>query len=257
MTIFDIQKHLKALGHDPGPIDGVWGSRTRAALLSLLYVLRAIAVPGAASWNVARQRMAAEQAIMAASGFDTGPIDGLDGPRTQAARAQFQSQCDHGLDEAAASAHSEIRQGRARYLVREIVIHTSATRPDWMGNNSLREQVEEIRVWHRARGWRDIGYHWIIGRDGSMLPGRPETEVGAHVQGHNSGTIGICLIGGFGSATTDRFSDHFTARQGITLEQQIQAISMRTPITRVSGHNEYAAKACPGFNVTRWLEGDQ
>lgn len=257
MNIFDIQQNLRALGHDPGPIDGVWGAQTRAALFSLLYVLRAVAVPGAARWNVARLRLAAEQAILAANGFDPGPIDGLDGPRTQAARAQFTASPDHQLQEAAASASGVIRQGSAGHPVREIIIHCAATRPEWMGNHSLRDQVAEIRNWHRARGWRDIGYHWIIGRDGSMLPGRPETEVGAHVAGRNSGTIGICLIGGFGSATTDRFSDHFTGRQGITLEQQIQAISMRTPITRVSGHNEYAAKACPGFTVTRWLEGYQ
>jgi len=254
MNIFDIQGHLKALGHDPGPIDGVWGAQTRAALLSLLYILRAIALPGAASWPVSRQRIAAEQAIMAASGFETGPIDGLDGPLTAAARAQFEARTRPRI-EGAASAPTGIRQGSAGHLVREIIIHCAATRPEWMGNQTLREQVEEIRNWHRARGWRDIGYHWIIGRDGSMLAGRPETEVGAHVQGHNSGTIGICLIGGFGSATTDRFSDHFTAAQGVTLEAQIQAISMRTPIERVSGHNEYAAKACPGFDVTRWLEG--
>lgn len=257
MNIFDIQKHLKALGHDPGPIDGVWGSRTRAALFSLLYVLRAIAMPGAASWNVARLRLAAEQAILAANGFDPGPIDGLDGPRTQAARQQFTARPDARLAEAATSASGVIRQGAKGYSVGEIIIHCAATRPNWMDRQPLREQIAEIRAWHRERGWRDIGYHWIIGRDGSMLPGRPETEIGAHVAGRNSGTIGICLIGGFGSATTDRFSDHFTAQQGITLEQQIQAISMRTPITRISGHNEYAAKACPGFNVTRWLEGYQ
>ncbi len=255
MNIFDIQKHLKALGHDPGPLDGIWGSRTRAALFSLLYVLRAVSVAGAASWTVARLKVAAEQAIMAAQGFDPGPVDGLDGPRTQAARTQFAARPDHDLDEAVKSSGGVIYQGSARHPVREIIIHCAATRPDWMQGRPLRDQVAEIRRWHRANGWRDIGYHWIIGRDGSMLPGRPETEIGAHTVGHNSGTIGICLIGGFGSATTDRFSDHFTARQGITLEQQLQAISMRTPITRVSGHNEYAAKACPGFNVTRWLEG--
>ena len=255
MNIFDIQNHLKALGHDPGPLDGIWGSRTSAALFSLLYVLRAVSEAGASSWSVSRLKVAAEQAIMASHGSDPGPVDGLDGPRTQAARVQFAARPDHSLDEAAKWAGGVIYQGSARHAVREIIIHCAATRPEWMQGRPLRDQVEEIRRWHRANGWRDIGYHWIIGRDGSMLAGRPETEIGAHTVGRNAGTIGICLIGGFGSATTDLFYDHFTARQGITLEQQLQAISMRTPITRVSGHNEYAAKACPGFNVTRWLEG--
>ena len=79
--------------------------------------------------------------------------------------------------------------------------------------------------------------------------------IGAHVIGRNQGTIGICLIGGFGSAETDRAEQHFSARQLITLRQQIQGISMRTQISIISGHNQYAAKACPGFHVPTWFKG--
>lgn len=149
---------------------------------------------------------------------------------------------------------SLILQGSARVPVTGIVVHCSATRRDWMAEAGLAAKKAEIRRWHMEdNGWSDIGYHWIIDRDGAMLAGRPERVIGAHVAGHNSGTIGICLIGGHGSAETDAFADHFTPAQDRQLRQLILGISMRTRITRVSGHNEWAAKACPGFNVPQWL----
>ena len=149
-----------------------------------------------------------------------------------------------------------IRQGSAAHPVHEITVHCSATRADWMAGRPLVEKVAEIRSWHRAKGWRDIGYHWVIDRDGKVLPGRPEAVIGAHTIGHNSGTIGICLLGGYGSAETDPFTANYTAQQDITLRQMIDAIGSRTVIERVSGHNQYAAKACPGFNVPKWFEGN-
>lgn len=67
------------------------------------------------------------------------------------------------------------------------------------------------RPWHQGNGWRDIGYHWIIDRDGTLAPGRTDTEMGAHVAGRTSGTPGICLPGGHGSPET---SLHPRARCG-------------------------------------------
>lgn len=145
----------------------------------------------------------------------------------------------------------------------EIVVHCSATRPEWMSGHGLKEQVEEITRWHvDDRGWLDIGYHELIGRDGDMMVGRdldddgdPWEHQGAGVKGHNVTTIHICLIGGHGSAEFDEFSDHFTAAQEDKLRERIALLKQRFPtIKKVSGHNQYAAKACPGFNVPRWLE---
>lgn len=146
-----------------------------------------------------------------------------------------------------------ILQGKNRVLVEEIIIHTSATRPLWMSGSTLAAKVAEIRSWHRANGWNDIGYHWIIDRDGAYMVGRAETTVGAHTIGKNTGTIGVCLLGGHGSAETDQFFDNYTFEQQEALLLLIEAIRSRTPIKKVSGHNEYAAKACPGFSVPRWL----
>lgn len=148
-----------------------------------------------------------------------------------------------------------IYQGSARHPVREIIIHCAATRPEWMQGRPLAEKVAEIRRWHvRENGWRDIGYHWIIDRDGSIAPGRPETVIGAHVAGRNSGTIGICLLGGLGSRETDQFDQHFTPAQARTLRALIADIRGRTDIQRITGHNDHTrAKACPGFKVAAWL----
>lgn len=133
--------------------------------------------------------------------------------------------------------------------VTEIILHASATRPDWMAGQSLAAKVEEIRRWHKANDWRDIGYHYIIDRDGKWAAGRPENVVGAHVKGRNTGTIGICLLGGFGGSADDTFDDHFTPQQRATAWKLIRAIAGRTDIRRVSGHNQYAVKACPCFRA--------
>ncbi len=189
-------------------------------------------------------------------GFAPGAIDGVFGERTRAATQAWLSV--DGAPTASALApetRAQMFQGKARYLITEIAIHCSATRPDWMGNATLAEQRAEIRRWHmQDRGWRDIGYHWLIGRDGSVMAGRAETEIGAGIIGHNNGVIHICLIGGADSAETDRFAVNFTGRQEITARQLLQAVSSRTGIRRISGHNEWAAKACPGFNVPSWLK---
>lgn len=143
-----------------------------------------------------------------------------------------------------------IYQGTARYPVNEIILHCADTRPDWMAGRPLPEKVAEIRRWHvQERGWRDIGYHWVVDRDGAVAHGRPETEIGAHVEGHNRGTIGICLLGGYGSSADDPFAKNFTVAQASAIKQLIAEINRRTAIRKISGHNDYAAKACPGFRV--------
>lgn len=139
----------------------------------------------------------------------------------------------------------EIRQPGG--VVDTIWVHCSATRPQWMAGYPVADKVEEIRRWHLALGWKDIGYHWIIDRDGQIAPGRPETRQGSHVRGYNDRSLGVCLIGGHGSASTDRFEDNFTPAQKTALRQLVADIAKRTPIKAVRPHHAVAAKACPGF----------
>jgi N-acetylmuramoyl-L-alanine amidase len=136
----------------------------------------------------------------------------------------------------------------------EIIIHCAATSPDWMKDKPIGDKVAEIDRWHKDRGWSGIGYHYVIDRTGVFERGRPLDKVGAHVKGHNTGTIGICLIGGHGSSANDDFFDHFTGAQDRALRDLIRQLQSDHPtITKVTGHNEYAAKACPGFRVAPWL----
>lgn len=196
------------------------------------------------------------QTGLAGLGYAPGPADGVFGPKTAAAAAAWLFAKGRPVTGAILPETSQmIYQGAARYPVHEIVVHCSDTRPEWMASEGLAAQVAEIRRWHmQDRGWKDIGYHWIVGRDGKILPGRAENVVGAGVEGHNSGVIHAVLIGGHQSSEHDRFAQHFTSAQSVSMRQLMQGISMRTQITRIAGHNDYAAKACPGFNVSTWLK---
>lgn len=143
-----------------------------------------------------------------------------------------------------------IYQGSKGYPVHELVIHTTATPKSWMAGKSAEAKVAEIDRWHREeRGWRGIGYHWIIDRDGRIAAGRPETDIGAHVSGHNKGTIGVALVGGFGGAADDFFVDHYTPEQRRALWKFIRGLAERTELSSVTGHNQYSPKACPCFRV--------
>lgn len=144
-----------------------------------------------------------------------------------------------------------------------IIVHCSATHADWLQNHTVEEKRDTIRAWHvEGNGWRDIGYALIIDRDGSTAMGRdtnqnddPFDDIGAHTRGWNSKAIGICLLGGHGSAATDSFEDHFTPSQDDAIRMVIADLQRRFPsIKWVKGHNEFAAKACPGFQVGPWLK---
>jgi N-acetylmuramoyl-L-alanine amidase len=139
----------------------------------------------------------------------------------------------------------------------EIIIHCTATRPNWMHNATTRQKVDEVRRWHKQdRGWSDIGYHYLIDRDGTVSLGRPIERTGAHTVGHNKGTVAISLFGGFDSAASDKFSDNFTIAQRQSLEQLVRDLKTDHPtIKKVSGHNDYAQKACPGFRVNEIFPG--
>lgn len=142
--------------------------------------------------------------------------------------------------------------------ISEIIIHCTATQPAWMQDQPTAAKVAEVRKWHvQERGWKDIGYHYLIDRDGTVAEGRPLDQVGAHTQGHNTGSIGISLIGGFGSSADDKFADHFTPQQEFALSKLIDDLKYRFSVTKVSGHNEYANKACPGFRVAEWLGSEK
>jgi len=128
-----------------------------------------------------------------------------------------------------------------------IFIHCSATKP------SQDIDAATIRTWHKKQGWNDIGYHWVIKRDGTREKGRNESVVGAGVQGMNANSIHLCLIGGI-AESNGRPENNFTPNQWIELESLVRELRNRYPDVLVNGHNEYSNKACPCFDVQEWFK---
>ena len=141
-------------------------------------------------------------------------------------------------------------------LIDEIIVHCTATNSKWFEDRRVEEVVKEITRWHtEERGWSDCGYHAIIHRDGAVGLARPVERTGAHCRGKNKGTIGVSLVGGRGATADDRFEDNFTPEQDRALRDLIDEYKGRFPgILKVTGHNDYASKACPGFDVREWYE---
>ena len=140
--------------------------------------------------------------------------------------------------------------------ITEIIIHATATRADWWSSKTAAQKVAEVRKWHTTppRNWSDIGYHFLIDRDGKIVTGRPIERTGAHVKGHNTGTIGISLFGGHGGEKDNAFADNFTEDQDAALRSLIADLQGKYgPGLKLSGHHEYANKACPCFDVRGWL----
>jgi N-acetyl-anhydromuramyl-L-alanine amidase AmpD len=129
--------------------------------------------------------------------------------------------------------------------VTTLFIHCTATMPD------MNIGVKQVRRWHKQRGWNDIGYHGLIRRDGSFEPGRPVAKIGAHAKGNNTGSIGIALVGGLGP--DNRPAPDFAPEQWVTLRQLTDEFLAQYPGADIRGHNEVANKACPSFDVQRWL----
>ncbi|MEO1024016.1 MAG: N-acetylmuramoyl-L-alanine amidase [Pseudomonadota bacterium] len=151
-----------------------------------------------------------------------------------------------------------ISQGKARYEVREVVLHTAAIEDPgaFLERFPTAPQVHaEIDSWHKANGWRGFGYHYGIMPDGTVFSGRRETEIGAHVKEANRGTIGIVMINVRRHAGITKFSDYFTNDQRRAVRGLIADINDRASLERVTGHNQYAPKECPGFRVVseHWL----
>jgi len=135
---------------------------------------------------------------------------------------------------------------RQRSLTRYLVVHCSATGPQQdIG-------VATIRLWHRAKGWSDVGYHFVIRLDGRLETGRPETVTGAHVEGHNHHSIGICLVGGLDAGA--RPAATFATPQLTALRSLLVRLRDRFPGAIIRGHRDFpgVAKACPCFDVDRW-----
>lgn len=78
---------------------------------------------------------------------------------------------------------------KGKRKIDKVIVHHSAS--------PVSTTVEQIDEWHKARGWSGIGYHWVLLEDGTWAKGRNENKTGAHCNGYNKGSIGICVTGNF------------------------------------------------------------
>jgi N-acetylmuramoyl-L-alanine amidase len=141
-----------------------------------------------------------------------------------------------------------------------IVIHCTAS------PNGVPVPIETIRTWHKARGFSDVGYHYVINVDGTVMNGRPEELVGAHVLGFNNHSMGVALVGGLGGP--DKLNPGaYSGEQWKALRLLVQDLQLRFPGSTVYGHRDLSPdldgdgevepaewiKLCPCFNVKEWL----
>lgn len=130
-----------------------------------------------------------------------------------------------------------------------IAVHCSATPP------TMDVGAAEIDRWHRQRGFLKIGYHFVIRRNGQVEKGRATNEVGAHIEGHNSESIGICLVGGVDASKLQKPQNNFTPEQFAALDKLLRELRPTYPTAVIQGHRDFpnVAKACPSFDVKPWV----
>ncbi|TFL16446.1 hypothetical protein [Jannaschia formosa] len=257
-----LQLGARSLGFDPGPIDGWWGPKTDTALTAL-----ATSGPLKSSgWAV----LTLERGLHDLGWLPSTP----DGSWTAATRIALQRAAD--ADGAAAAAYSArpdeiltpykpalrpvdhgnvLRQGSAGTVITGFCLHCAAVPGSWAVGKTNEEIVAAVRRMHTdpksqgGRGWSDIGYTSVGCPDGEVLDGRPSSRIPAGAIGYNAGWWHHLMIEVRTINRTRRPEDYFTAETLAAGKAQIAAVAARTPIKRLMGHNEVAAKLCPGFDV--------
>jgi len=129
----------------------------------------------------------------------------------------------------------------------KIILHSSAT------ERGQHVTTETIRRWHTSppRNWSDIGYHFIILNDGcgTVERGRPVWRQGAHTRGHND-SIGVVYVGGLENGEPCDTMSEIQETAFFELVDTVRDVFGELPI---HGHNEFARKACPCFDVVeKW-----
>lgn len=211
------------------------------------------------------------QRALATLGFDPGPADGDIGPRTKKAVEAFQrgqhlivdgkpgkitqealTKALAVLDMTGRAPPKKSTKGRP---VHTLVWHCTAT-PE--GKEFSREAIREM---HLARGFSDIGYHKLIHLDGSVSEGRPESQVGAHVANHNTGTLGYSYVGGVDAK--GKAKDTRTPAQRATMARLTADAVEQYGLRAIAGHRDFSPdrdrdglvepsewiKVCPCFDA--------
>lgn len=172
-----------------------------------------------------------EEAVMEFQRNNGLTVDGIVGPQTWGL-----------IQKSEATEVSSIK--RSKRNIKEIILHCADT-PE--GKDYT---VADIRAWHKARNFSDIGYHYVVYRDGTIHKGRDIDIAGAHCTNHNTGSIGICYIGGR-EANSTKPKDTRTKEQREAIVKLLRELKQLYPDATIHGHNEFANKACPSFDVKK------
>lgn len=152
-----------------------------------------------------------------------------------------------------------IYQGKAKYPLTDVMLHTAATPANWYVGKSADEMMAEIRQWHKARGWRREGYHRLFAPDGTMALGRSIYEIGAGCAGYNRGVVHLVFVPTVWVDKIGAFEDFYTVEQSQAAKAYIAELKeLHGGALNVVGHNDFANKLCPGFKVksSDWLPAD-
>lgn len=143
--------------------------------------------------------------------------------------------------------------------IKKIVVHCSATKA------TQNIDAAAIHAMHLARKFVCIGYHYFIKRDGTVQKGRPDDYMGAHVEGHNSDSLGICMAGGLDA--NGKAEDNYTDAQKLALKNLLTQLKAKHPNADICGHRDLSpdtnkngkvdksewVKECPCIDVRAWV----
>ena len=193
--------------------------------------------------------------------------DGIFGPITKEAVMDFQAKNNLKVDgivgPATLAKLLPVRLKKSTRVIKEIIVHCTA---DPEGKNKT---VEEIRKEHiKNRGWSDIGYHYVVYRDGSVHEGRNVNFSGAHCSGHNANSIGVVYVGGLENVPGVPYNklkpkDTRTEEQKAALLSLLLDLRNLYPNATILGHRDTSPdkngngvieewewlKACPSFDA--------
>jgi len=179
--------------------------------------------------------------------------DGVFGPLTEEAVKQFQKKYGLVADGIVGPHTWELINGNPVYKkskrsINEIIVHCTAS---YEGKDMTVEQIRRMHI--KERGWSDIGYHYVVYRDGTVHIGRDVNISGAHCTGHNLHSIGVVYVGGL--ASNGKPKDTRTQAQKDGLLKLLRELKKLYPKATIHGHREFAKKDCPCFDAKKEYAG--